>query len=799
MTVKFKYNIAQPDISSAEVGYVMEALSENELSGHGRHVKLFEEKFAKFIGSEFALACPNGTITLHLILAALGIGKGDEVILPSQTISNCLTEGTYVETKREGKFLSIPIEMVHVGDEVLSYNEKTGEKEWDKVAKTSKRFSDKVFTVKLSNGNEIYATDEHPVYVVNKGWTMIKDLKVGDEVIQYVYQYLNTRIRQLSLKGKTLNEILGDDRANDLKKTIGNNTKDNWINGKFVDHGKKIKTLYGDNKSKYNDPSGNYRTIRGKKISDGWKNMDPLLRKKLNDTSYISNLSGSEKDNFYKKVAKNMRENNPMFRKEISSKVSETKRERWKNDIEFKSRMIKIFAKKPNLEEIQVYDLIDNWLPNEYALNVLGDEQVKQNANLGKYTPDYLSRSGKKKIIEFNGCDSHCCEICGVTKNRFGANVDFVKKYDDEKIKIYNENGYDTLVIWEHELSNLPLLETKVKNFTFNPNTEVVKVVSVVENKANNSIGHQVYNLETEKNHNFFAYGVLVHNCIYVVSLTGATPVVVDVDPSSWCMDPSEFEKAVTDKTKAVMPVHLFGGIPANMAAINKIAKKNKITVIEDCAESIGSKYGGKMTGNIGDVASFSLFANKTIMTGEGGIITTNDKKLFERMKYLRNVAYGTDPETKFWANDMGFNYRPSNLVCALGLGQLDRVDYLMKRRNEIHQWYIKYISTKFVWQKPYPNSDPCCWMNAILVPENINRSFMMKYLIKNGIETRPTFPPLGQHPYLKKKGYGVRSLGEKVSIDIWNRGLLLPSAGKGIDEDAVKDICKFANAYIGE
>jgi dTDP-4-amino-4,6-dideoxygalactose transaminase len=89
--------------------------------------------------------------------------------------------------------------------------------------------------------------------------------------------------------------------------------------------------------------------------------------------------------------------------------------------------------------------------------------------------------------------------------------------------------------------------------------------------------------------------------------------------------------------------------------------------------------------------------------------------------------------------------------------------------------------------------------MNAILVPENVNRSYMMKYLIKNGIETRPTFPPLGQHPYLKKEKYTVRSMGEKVSEDVWNRGLLLPSAGKGIDEDAVKDICKFANAYIGE
>jgi perosamine synthetase len=303
-----------------------------------------------------------------------------------------------------------------------------------------------------------------------------------------------------------------------------------------------------------------------------------------------------------------------------------------------------------------------------------------------------------------------------------------------------------------------------------------------------------------------------ISNCAFAVSLTGATVVAVDIDKDTWCMDPIEMKKAVTSKTKAVMPTHLYGGIPCNMRLIKEILDEykdvtgRKVWIIEDCAESIGSsvdsspvEFGDefKMTGSIGDVASFSFFANKTLMTGEGGAITTSDKILYEKMKYLRNVAYGTDPETKFWANDMGFNYRPSNLICALGLGQLERIGYLMERRNEIHSYYEQFLDNRYVFQTVPEYAQPCYWMNAVLCPSN--RSKIMKTLAERyGVETRPTFPPIGSHPYLKKSGL-VRSCGEKVSEDVWNRGLLFPSAGKHLTRESVKEICGCANMCLDE
>ena len=139
----------------------------------------------------------------------------------------------------------------------------------------------------------------------------------------------------------------------------------------------------------------------------------------------------------------------------------------------------------------------------------------------------------------------------------------------------------------------------------------------------------------------------------------------------------------------------------------------------------------------------------------------------------------------------MGFNYRPNNLAMALGLGQLERINYLMERRNEIHLYYERFLDKRYIFQTVPDDSTPCWWMNAVLCPSH--RSEIMKELVKSGIETRPTFPPIGSHPYLKKSGL-VRSCGESVSEDIWNRGLLLPSAGKHLTIDSVEEICKYVN-----
>jgi len=183
---------------------------------------------------------------------------------------------------------------------------------------------------------------------------------------------------------------------------------------------------------------------------------------------------------------------------------------------------------------------------------------------------------------------------------------------------------------------------------------------------------------------------------------------------------------------------------------------------------------------------------------GEGGVITTDNIKLYDAMRYFRNMAYGPIPETRFWAQDLGYNYRPSSLTSCFALGQLEGIDGLLKRRQDIHSWYVKYLSKDYIWQKVDSKDKICWWMNAVLVPQKngkSRRSEFMNYLADNGIESRPTFPPLAQHPYLKK--YKVINMGEKNSQYIWENGILLPSGGEKLTEDKVIYICKIAYDFL--
>lgn len=183
---------------------------------------------------------------------------------------------------------------------------------------------------------------------------------------------------------------------------------------------------------------------------------------------------------------------------------------------------------------------------------------------------------------------------------------------------------------------------------------------------------------------------------------------------------------------------------------------------------------------------------------GEGGVIATDNDKLYDKMKYLRNMAYGPIPETRFWADDLGYNYRPASLTACFALGQLEGISGLLKRRQDIHSWYIRYLAKDFIWQKVDNRDKICWWMNAVLVPQKngkSRRSEFMRYLADNGIESRPTFPPLAQHPYLKK--YKIVNTGEKNSQYIWENGVLLPSGGAKLTEERVAYVCKVAYEFL--
>ncbi|MBN2602728.1 MAG: DegT/DnrJ/EryC1/StrS family aminotransferase, partial [Candidatus Thermoplasmatota archaeon] len=174
------------------------------------------------------------------------------------------------------------------------------------------------------------------------------------------------------------------------------------------------------------------------------------------------------------------------------------------------------------------------------------------------------------------------------------------------------------------------------------------------------------------------------------VIYTGAKPVFVDIDPKTWCIDANDIEKSISKKTKAIIPVHVYGNA-CDMDKITEIANSNEIFVIEDVAEAIFSKFDEKFVGSLGTVGCFSFQATKTITTGEGGAVLTNDKKLDERMRILH--SHGMRQGKRYWHDFIGYNYRLTNMQAAMGCAQLDRADVIIREKKRVYKRYLRNLS----------------------------------------------------------------------------------------------------------
>lgn len=177
----------------------------------------------------------------------------------------------------------------------------------------------------------------------------------------------------------------------------------------------------------------------------------------------------------------------------------------------------------------------------------------------------------------------------------------------------------------------------------------------------------------------------------YAVCYTGAMPVFVDADKDSWNIDTEKIEEKITKKTRAIMPVHLFGN-PCNMDKIIKLAKQYNLYIVEDSAQAHGAEYKGKKTGSFSDIAGFSFFANKNLTTGEGGMVVTNDKSLYDSARYFKNMCFPLDAPRVYEHANIGFNYRMSNLHAAIGLAQTEKADMYRNMRINNHNLYKKYL-----------------------------------------------------------------------------------------------------------
>ncbi len=257
-----------------------------------------------------------------------------------------------------------------------------------------------------------------------------------------------------------------------------------------------------------------------------------------------------------------------------------------------------------------------------------------------------------------------------------------------------------------------------------------------------------------------------------VVTYVRAKPIFVDVEKDTWCIDPQSFRKAITKRTKAVMPVHIYGH-PANMGEINKIAKENGLFVLEDACPSLGATFEGKKTGSLGDMAAFSFQGAKIVVTGEGGMLATNNSKLFEKVAYIANL--GRDRKRgAFWHTLIGYKYKMSNLQAALGLGQLERVESLIKRKRRIFEWYYKKLgaieSLSMNTEKPWARN--VYWMSSIVIDRklSITRDDFMNELKIKMIDTRPFFFPFSMLPMYKT------NVDNPVAYHIGLKGINLPS-----------------------
>ncbi len=274
---------------------------------------------------------------------------------------------------------------------------------------------------------------------------------------------------------------------------------------------------------------------------------------------------------------------------------------------------------------------------------------------------------------------------------------------------------------------------------------------------------------------------------INMVIATGATPVFVDIDQDTWCIDPVRVQEAITSKTKAVCAVHLYGNM-CDMDVLKAICRKHRLFLIEDAAEAVFSYYKGKAAGTFADAGTFSFQATKTMVMGEGGCVAVRSKKLFDRMTLIRN--HGMERKPPYWHKVIGHNFRLTNLQAALGLAQLEQSHTIIELKKNIYKAYRKYLENipGVIMQEFKKEVDPLVWAVALRIDPRVfgqNRDHVMAQLSLAGIETRPGFYPVQSMPVYKRYIRTKLPVAAKISLNV----LSLPSFST-LTESQIKWIC---------
>jgi perosamine synthetase len=282
-------------------------------------------------------------------------------------------------------------------------------------------------------------------------------------------------------------------------------------------------------------------------------------------------------------------------------------------------------------------------------------------------------------------------------------------------------------------------------------------------------------------------------SCVAGVLRTGCRPVLVDCEPDTWCLDVAEVRRKITDKTRAVMPVHMYGHM-ADMDPLLELEREFGLAIIEDAAEAHGAEYHDRRAGGIGTIGCFSFYANKIVTTGEGGMVVTADAKLAERARSLRNLCFRRDQ--RFFHTELGYNFRMTNLQAAIGLAQLERIDDHLTRKRRIASLYRERLGDIRGVQLPMerPDVKNVYWMYGIVLDDNISDNISMDAaalgagLREQGVDSRPFFLGMHEQPVLRKLGLFV---GESYPVTerLARRGLYLPS-GLTLNESDIDRVC---------
>jgi len=279
-------------------------------------------------------------------------------------------------------------------------------------------------------------------------------------------------------------------------------------------------------------------------------------------------------------------------------------------------------------------------------------------------------------------------------------------------------------------------------------------------------------------------------SCAQAVVYNGGTPVLVDCVPRTWCMDVEQVEAKITSRTRAIMPVHIYGH-PVDMAPLKEIAQRHNLAIIEDAAEAHGAEYKGTRCGSLGDLSCFSFYANKIVTTGEGGMVLANSEAHADRLRSLRNLCF--QKERRFYHTALGHNFRMTNIQAALGLAQVENVESAIQHKRWMGQAYTARLSQFKNLQLPVeePWAKNVYWMYGIVLDKNsgLTADDFARRLAKRGVMTRPFFLGMHEQPVFHAKGLFVNER-YPVAENLARQGLYLPS-GLTLTKEQLEEVCQ--------